>query len=211
MQDGNTEFILDATPNYLPCAQRVYDTYNDEKVSGDLMRRLKLILILREPISRELSWYNHKAFMIKYGQNTTWNKDVSYENGTIKSFDEYSEELKNALMRNPKGAFGLYVDHLRTWVELFDRKRLLILNYEELLQDPSKIQWRISKFLDTEFAGVIGHANVKAGVSKVDKVPLHARQVLEPLFREKNEELYEFIRDHPGPLMEQNPYPRFDE
>ena len=41
------------------------------------------------------------------------------------------------------------------------------------------------------------------------EVPLHAKEVLGPLFKDKNEELYKFIQDNPGPPMEQNPFPQF--
>ncbi|KAL7476588.1 hypothetical protein ACHAW6_002435 [Cyclotella cf. meneghiniana] len=204
------EFMLDATPNYLPLARRVYDTYSDEKVSSNVIANLKLIVILREPISRELSWYNHKVAFFRNGGEVPWIKDVLFHNTTIKSFDEYSHELKEVITKSPHTAYGFYVDHLRLWVELFDRQQLLILSYDELLRDPYRVQSRIESFLGVKFGDGFRHDNIVVSQSKVTEIPAHARQVLEPLFIAKNEELYDFIRQNPGPPMEETPFPRFE-
>ncbi|KAL7479995.1 hypothetical protein ACHAW6_008202 [Cyclotella cf. meneghiniana] len=204
----HTEFILDATPNYLPHAQRVYDTYDN--LFSNTMANLKLMVILREPISRELSLYNHKVTSVMNGGKVSWMKVVLFKNGTVKSFDEYTLSLKDDIIRGPQNSFGFYVDHLRTWVELFGRQQLLILSYDELLRDPSKLQSRINSFLGVNFTGHLHHENRKWSKSKVEEINAHAAMVLEPLFRDKNEELYEFIRQHPEPPMEQSPFPRFD-
>eukprot|EP00804_Cyclotella_cryptica_P011581 CCRYP_012092-RB/>CCRYP_012092-RB protein AED:0.26 eAED:0.26 QI:94/1/1/1/1/1/2/1607/402 len=203
-------FSLDATPNYLNLARRVYDTYSNKNVPANIMGRLKLMVILREPISRELSWYNHKVSLFRAGRRVGYCMDVSHENGTVKSFDEYADELKERLLDRPHNAFGFYVDHLRTWVTLFDRQQLLILSYDELLRDPSTAKLRIGTFLGMSMKGEFGNANTKASNYKVKEMSPHSRKVLEPLFRKKNEEFYDFIRDHPGPPMEQTPFPRFD-
>ena len=55
---------MDATPNYFIESSKVYKIYTDEK-AGDATAKLKPIAILREPISRELSWYNHKLYAYK--------------------------------------------------------------------------------------------------------------------------------------------------
>eukprot|EP00804_Cyclotella_cryptica_P023304 CCRYP_000468-RB/>CCRYP_000468-RB protein AED:0.36 eAED:0.42 QI:0/1/0.66/1/0.5/0.33/3/680/394 len=202
-------FSLDATPNYLNLARRVYDTYS-KNVPANIMGSLKLMVILREPISRELSWYNHKVDFFRRGITAGYIMNVSHKNGTVKSFDEYAEMLKERVLNSPHNAFGFYVDHLRTWVKLFDRQQLLILSYDELLQEPSRVQMRIERFLGMSIKDEFSNANKIESKHKVKEISPHARKVLEPLFREKNEELYDFIRDHPGPPLEQTPFPRFD-
>ena len=204
------QFILDATPAYMNQARRVYRTYTDEKAQISAIKNLKLICILREPISRELSWYNHKLSLVLNGRSDMgFAKDIVHANSTIKTFDEYSDELAKKIEQGSSDGKSLYVDHLKKWVELFDRKKLLILSYDELLQDPSMVIQRIEKFLGTNLSGSFPHTNSKENPQKVKEVPLHAKEVLGPLFKEKNEELYKFIKDHPGPSMEQSPFPRF--
>jgi len=205
------QFIMDATPNYLNQAQRVYETYTDKKAQNSAIKNLKLICIVREPISRELSLYNHMVGKYLHNPSTKvgWHMSVVHKNSTIKTFDEYSDEIADGIRSNPHGAFGLYVDHLKEWVKLFGRGNLLILSYDELKQEPSMVTQRLEHFLGINLAGNFSHANTHDSQSKVKEVFPHAKEVLGPLFKDKNEELYEFIRDHPGPSMEQIPFPRF--
>ena len=86
----------------------------------------------------------------------------------------------------------------------FDREKLLILSYDELLQNPSMVIQRIEKFLGTKLTGSIPHANSMENPHKVKVASSHAKQVLGSVFNDKNEELYRFIQNHPGPSMEQN-------
>ena len=72
------------------------------------------------------------------------------------------------------------------------------------------MQGRIEQFLGTKFYGSLAKLNESGGDSKVKELPESAIRVLEPLLRDLNEELYDFLRDNPGPVMEQRPFPRFD-
>mmetsp|Transcript_29895 Transcript_29895/g.45755 ORF Transcript_29895/g.45755 Transcript_29895/m.45755 type:complete len:138 (+) Transcript_29895:91-504(+) len=53
--DGIGRPALDATPDTLAFAQRVRDTY--ELAGGDQVNMLKIIVILRDPVARELSLF----------------------------------------------------------------------------------------------------------------------------------------------------------
>lgn len=52
---------MDATPNTLIFPEKVHKTYTEDNTtaSHEQLQQLKIILILREPISRQLSRYNH--------------------------------------------------------------------------------------------------------------------------------------------------------
>lgn len=201
--------IGDATPAYLRYAQRVFDTYTHPKAPRGLVKELKLIVILREPVARELSWYNHKVTKVTNGEGTWIHNDVIYSNGTIKSFDEYAIELSRNITLNPESAYGFYINHLKVWVNLFSRRQLLVLSYSELLENPSKVQWRIERFLESNMTGTLFVSNTKKSPHKVKKLSAVAVNALEPIFQSKNEELYDFLRKYPGPEMEQSPFPMF--
>ena len=49
--------LLDATPNSLAYAHAIYDLYQQEEPWA--LKTLKIIIVLREPMTRELSWYHH--------------------------------------------------------------------------------------------------------------------------------------------------------
>ena len=199
--------IMDATPNNLLHADRVHEFYS--RVRPNLMSKLKLIVVLREPIEREMSWFNHEKKIVETeGENTPeWVlTDVTFSNGTIKSFDQYAVEFES------KGTSMIgYVDHLRKWLLFFDREQLLVLGYDELKMNPDRAQWRVRTFLGEALPGGLTSENSKSSSSKVKTVPKSARQKLEPLFEQKNRELYDFLDSVPGrPLMEQHPFPQFD-
>eukprot|EP00804_Cyclotella_cryptica_P002094 CCRYP_006514-RA/>CCRYP_006514-RA protein AED:0.02 eAED:0.02 QI:275/1/1/1/1/1/3/82/699 len=218
IDEGLDELIMDGTPNTIEHPQRVYDIYS-QPAAGDSISKLKLIVILREPIDRELSSYNHKVFDYKEAEakekrgwvNGTWYRDVVHkQDGTIKTFTEYCEFVKLYMMVGaPTYKISRYVEHLKNWVRLFDRSHLLVLSYDELLNNPSKVQWRIEKFLGTKFDGALAKTNQSGSASKVKEIPHSAIQVLEPVFHDLNEELYKFLNNTPGPPMEQSPFPRF--
>jgi hypothetical protein len=200
------ELIMDGTPNYLTYPQHVYDIYS--QAPGDIMARLKLVIVLREPISREFLQYQQRVhdFHQAKDKKNGWYMDVVDQKGSVMTFDQYSESvLKDRL--NGKSSFateGKYVDHLKQWFQLFPRHQLLILSFDELRNDPKKVQWRLEKFLGKKLEiGELGK------IAEIVNVPPRAKEILGPLFDPKNEELYEFLKSHKGPYMEQTPFPRF--
>ena len=56
---------MDATPDYLTYPERIYETYSQ----ANALPTLKVMLVIREPVSRELSLYNHAhAYNNKIGE-----------------------------------------------------------------------------------------------------------------------------------------------
>jgi hypothetical protein len=210
---NKTGFILDATPDYLTCADRVHKVYS--QVGGDLLSSLKLIVILREPVSRLRSLHNHmrtmflKKMLLKKKDRRigAWYDQVAFANGTVMTFDQYSERVTP--IRKQHIIYGKYVDHLRNWVDLFSRDQLLVLSYDEVQVDPDKVQWRIQEFLGGSFPGKLPRVNTQGGGTKTKTVSSHASQILGPLFEVKNDELYEFLDSDHRPSMQQYPFPHF--
>lgn len=176
--------------------ERVHRFY--QEMGGELFSNLKLIVILREPVSRELSLYNHKKreFLQTHEENS-WFSDVA-ANGTLLSFDQFAVNVLQDRIASSWRMIGKYVDYLRRWVSLFNRKQLLVLSYDELQDDPDRAQWRIRQFLGRDFPGELPRLNTK-GKAKETNSPRLANQVLEPIFDVKNQELYQFLEVYPGP------------
>ena len=65
--DNNVEYIMDATPETLFQSKRVHNFY--EQVAPGSAASLKIFIILREPVAREMSLYNHKASEFKITQD----------------------------------------------------------------------------------------------------------------------------------------------
>ena len=215
--ERGSNLVMDATPNTLLYPQRVYDTYN--RVGGaEALSQVKLIVILRDPISREMSLYNHKR--IEYlkscesngcNRNAWFSDMASADNNRAMSFEEYSEHvLAGQLSDQFWKSDGKYIDHLVHWMSYFARKQLLVLSYTEIQEAPDTAQGRVQDFLGEDFLGHLQLENELKNEQKTRKVPPMARKVLDSFFKEKNLELYRFLDEYPGPPMEQRPFPRFD-
>jgi len=224
---------MDATPNTLIFPEKVHKTYTEVYNASstpsheEQLQRLKIIVILREPISRQLSRYNHMKLLYIKGSSKEWVKEVAYNannssnhNRTreVMPFDTYVEKIisdHNNNGRRSKSKYpkefkpSMYVDHIKTWSKLFGRDKILILSYDELKDNPNKVQQRIETFLNIKLKGQMERKNQKITKHKVDVISDKALQLLVPLFQTKNEELYQFLQDNPGPSSMEGQYEWF--
>mmetsp|Transcript_7232 Transcript_7232/g.21459 ORF Transcript_7232/g.21459 Transcript_7232/m.21459 type:complete len:399 (-) Transcript_7232:495-1691(-) len=222
---ANSNLAMDATPAYFSFADRIRTTY--DAVGNNQSEGLKILMIIREPIARELSVYNHKAYMYgKNKHNNTFANDIAWENGDILSFAEYAERTRGHI--NPNGTcrsekqrarpysfqycFGLYASHLENWLKFFDSTNILVLAYDELLSDEEQIKRRVQMFLNFEKdvqMGKIEKRNVKKSGNKIDLPSCSMQSKLVATYRASNEALYKLLRTKSEPEMEQRPFPRF--
>jgi hypothetical protein len=147
-QCGNGDSIekwrFEATPDYL------YSTG-----SADALRRnlgnVQLIFILREPISRLISWYRFARKRAEIASQMT--------------FDEYVRAQSNSSDQPPYGwkhpawcalSHGRYSKYLRQYSRVFDSKAIRIFFYEDLQQNPARLVQTMCEILevdDTYFNG----------------------------------------------------------
>ena len=184
---------LDATPDYLTFPERIIESYT----KANALDTVKFMVVLREPVARELSLYNHGHY---------------YNKALPPTFEEYAETKLLWRLTNPNMVnhhTGKYVDHLKKLSSFISRDRILVLSYDEVKTDPEKVQWRIEQFIGREIPGEIRKLNAHDSAKKQTGVSEHARAAIGPVFKEKNQELYQFLSDKPGPWMEQHPFPPF--
>lgn len=211
---------LDATPDTLAFAQRVRDTY--ECAGDNQVNKLKIIVILRDPVSRELSLYNHMAFACRkldQAEVTDWHKQVTRSDGTIMTFDEFVRDVTmpalattevQDLGKGRSSRHGLYANHLKEWFRLFDRNQILVLSYDELCRAPERVQDRIQRFLGRAISGSL-HKKINSNDSeeKVLEPSTEAKQCIETFMEAHNECLYQLLEENPGSVVEQRPFPPF--
>ncbi|KAL3769960.1 hypothetical protein ACHAW5_010034 [Stephanodiscus triporus] len=208
---------LDATPDTLTFAQRVHDIYQ----AAGCATTVKIIVILRDPIARELSLYNHLAYdcrSLDSSKLSGWHKQVIRPDNSIMSFDEFvrnvslpalatDESEDHGLGRSSR--HGLYASHLQDWFKLFDRSQILVLSYDELCKNPHTLQERIQSFLGRIVPGRLSRKNCNNSPQKVQMSSCEGRHRLESFMAPHNERLYQLLEAHTGPPMEQRPFPRF--
>ena len=209
---------LDATPDTLAFAQRVRDTY---ELAGDNQgNNLKIIVILRDPVFRELSLYNHLAHdcrNLDQSELTDWHKQVVRSDGTIMTFSAFVRDVTipavatnevHDLGKGRASRYGLYAHHLEEWFRLFNRNQILVLSYNELCTASERVQDRIQRFLGT-ISGNLEKVNSNDSQEKVLSPSTEARQCIESIMESHNERLYQLLEENPGTSMEQRPFPRF--
>src|SRR5438067_2618788 len=138
----------EASPSYLfhPLAP---------KRVAEALPHVKLIVLLRNPVSRAYSQYHHA---IELGFETLSFAEAieAEEERTAREHEKilkderyYSEEYKHRSYLTK----GIYVDQLQAWMKMFPREQFLILKSEDFYADPSATFKQVLTFLnlpDTE-------------------------------------------------------------
>ena len=205
-------FRLDATPTTLLHPDEVYSFY--QSAGGSHLRKLKIIVSLREPVARELSLYNHQLSRYqKHPDPTAWYATIATANGTIKSFDDFIETVTIPGLNNTRQASSLanYAKHLKRWFELFDPDNILILSYQEDIRESDDGKDRVRQFLNYSFEGrgPLAESNAHAGTSKLRSITCSARDRLQTIFQPMNEDLYQLLARQKRPSFERQPFPPF--
>lgn len=178
---------LDASPYYLVhplVPQRV----------AQLLPNAKLVAVLRNPVDRALSHYQHEvrggreplSFVeaIERERERLGGEEERLRNDP--SYYSYSHHRYSYTLR------GLYVEQLRRWTEHFPRSQLLILQSEALFRAPADATARVQEFL-----GLPPHRlQLKrpfVPVSYDRQMPPELRTKLVNYFEPYNRDLYQWL------------------
>ena len=104
-----------------------------------LLIRARFVLILREPVERTLSWYNHNRCPYEKANGAPW--DPCADEKTAKTFEDFikcREQTHPLVAQGDAGNYGEFVDHiLETSV---GRKQVLIFNYASAFANATQVQ-----------------------------------------------------------------------
>ena len=139
------DVVGEASPSYLfhPLApQRV----------AVLVPSAKLIAVLRNPVDRAYSHYQHEVALGR--------EPLSFEDA-LEAEDERTRGEEERLLAEPGyfsyawwnytyAARGRYAEQLERWLAVFPREQLLILPSEELLGEPERTHTRVLEFLGAQ-------------------------------------------------------------
>ena len=157
----------------------------------------KLIVLLRNPVDRAYSHYQHQVKRGKgEGRETlTFEEAIEAEKrilpGEVSKMlqDEFYESLRHRTRSYLRR--GIYIDQLLAWLSFFPRKQMLILKSEDLFNDTTNVLERILDFLKIPHWAPetysIPNKREYAGVS-----PL-IRQQLDEYYKPHNQRLYEYL------------------
>ncbi len=171
----------EATPNYLrfpQVAQRI----------KQLFPQVKIIILLRNPIDRAVSWHYHKV-------NTGLAQgDFATAFATeVKQLAQFQEsDFIHKGYGNPDNLLSsLYIYKIKYWLELLGREQFLILPSEEFYCHPEVVMARVFAFL-----GLPNHplANYqKVNVGSYTAIDRDLRASLGKYFQPYNQQLEEYL------------------
>lgn len=198
---GKKYITGEATPDYIShprVPQRVYN----------LIPKVKLILLLRNPVDRAYSHYIHhvvgRTKETRPADKAIFGDDQMVREERkriIKHFDYQSSfyERYSYLYR------GIYIEHIQTWLNVFDREQLLILKSEDMYSNPNKIYQEVLNFLELpgyelrEYE-VFKPRNTerlefkkKSNSQLENKMSMPLRKKLSDYYRPYNEKLYKYL------------------
>jgi len=183
-EDEDKMLFGEATPYYLfhPLVpKRVFDNFPN----------VKLVVLLRNPIDRAFSHYNHE---VRVG-----NENVSFEKGIILELLTLKDEEKKVKKGNYSDIYqkfsylerGIYLDQLKNWFEYFPQKQFLILKSEDFFSNPQSCMDEFFKFLGISEFEVKNFEKFQSGEYK--KMSESTRQKLDEFFKPYNQRLYKFL------------------
>jgi len=171
--------------------------------------KLRFVVVLREPIARDLSAFNHQMRI-----NRSWCPKCLLTSSTHQSYESYSR----CRLDGKAGPLNTcdqnsYKAQLLIWAAAFSRRQIVVFEFGWLMANQADAARRIGAFLRfpaLRHAVPFPHSNVaeKGGARPQKTILCDVRDRLEAVYAPENEKLYAYLTATPGPA-EEPPFPRF--
>lgn len=158
-----------------------------------LYPKTKIIMILRNPVSRA---YSHYQFNVRRGlENLSFEEAIKAEpsrvtEGKQKTRKNFHYE-NHISMRYSYLGLGIYDKQIQRWLDYFPREQILILKFDDLVQDPQKMMDEIFTFLGLPPFENIPFENTKE--THYEPMIPATRQKLIEFFRPYNQQLQKLL------------------
>jgi hypothetical protein len=167
----------DVNPNYTDQEETL------RKISATAPN-IKLIFIMREPIARAYSAWNHLKDL-----DQPWTKCFDPKLGFAKNIDQ---ELECNLEHGALIYLGKYIEIIENLLKYFKREQILILINEQMAKEPQLVYDQIFDFLGIPKIKIkyIPNINKRSYTSPVD---VTTKQKLNDFYKPYNERLFAFL------------------
>jgi Sulfotransferase domain len=171
-KNGRRSITGEKTPYYLfhpPVPKRM----------AEVIPRVRLIVLLRNPVDRAYSQYHHDTRTMQVSKRTA-----------PRTFEEAIEQQDSSYLSR-----GIYVDQLLRWFEYFSKEQMLILKSEDFFERPVETLKVVLNFLelpDWQPEASELQQRRHAGTYK-QKMDPFTRRRLEANFEPHNQRLYEYL------------------
>ncbi|MEH1918615.1 sulfotransferase domain-containing protein [Nostoc sp.] len=183
---GQNIITGEASPYY------IFHPLTPKRISK-IIPQVKLIVLLRNPVDRAYSHYQH---VVRMGAET-----LSFEEAIQKERERISGEEEKILRNENYYSFnhqiysylsrGIYVDQLKVWSGFFPKEQFLIIKFEDLSTDTSAVFKQVLKFLNLPESKPKNYLKYNCGC--YPEMAPTTRKYLNDYFKPYNEELYEYL------------------
>lgn len=171
----------EATPYYL------FSTTTPERAAR-LIPQVKIVVLLREPVSRAYSHYKHNT---RRGHETRSFEDAVAADLSIYrksgNLERSPDESEHTYRHHSYLRRGLYADQLSHWHSFFPKENLFVGRAEDFFADPSAMTARVVDFLGLPIHPIAtgkAHNQYDYQKRKIDEFP-----DIQEFFREPNERI----------------------
>ncbi len=176
----------EASPYY------IFHPHAPKRIS-EIVPRVKIIVLLRNPIDRAYSHYHEEVRRER--------EPLSFEDAIKREWERINGEMGKMLEDENYYSFnhqyysylsrGIYVDQLKVWMNFFPKEQILILKSEDFYSYPETTLRRVVEFLN--LPGWDPKDYRKYNESKYPKMNATTRKYLIDYFLPHNQRLYEYL------------------
>lgn len=170
-----------------------YSSHTPKRVK-QLLPKVRMIILLRNPVDRAFSWY--KAAVVNGHEKLTFEETLEEEEERSKK--EYHRMINDEKYFSESYFWrayldqGIYIDKIKNWFEFFPKKQFLVLNSDDLLKNPSQVCKNVFEFLELENFELTNFKKYNIGSEvKIDPI---LRSKLVEYFKPHNERLYKLLQ-----------------
>jgi hypothetical protein len=183
---GREPVVGEASPSYL------FHRAAPERVAA-LLPGVRLIAILRDPVERAFSHYNHEVALGRepLSFEAAIEREEARTSGEIEHMLADPSYFSHAWWNHTYVARGLYAEQLRQWLALFPRERLHVLTSEQLAARPAETHAEVLRFLGLPSHELSSYPRINT--REYESMSPRTRAVLAERFAEPNRELAELL------------------
>jgi hypothetical protein len=159
-----------------------------------LIPNVKVIFLLRNPVSRAYSHYQHSV--LRRRESLSFEDALEAETRRLEgeearmmadeNYHSFNHQHYSYLLR------GIYVDQLANWRQHFSDDQMLILEAERMFKQPAEVFAEVREFLELDLWQPRSFANLNSGRYKEPMMPI-TKARLEAYFAPHNRRLYDFL------------------
>ncbi|MGB5898720.1 MAG: tetratricopeptide repeat protein [Geitlerinemataceae cyanobacterium] len=190
LPQGENFFTGEASTSY-------FDYPDVSKRINEFFPEMKIIILLRNPVHRAFSHYNHVKKQHPGKELRSFEEAIDEEINAIEKSNFYSS-LKLEYLNKPYGYLeygyvvrGLYLYFLKSWLSYFSREKIFIVKSEDFYQDPEKTTSEVLNFLGVSNLKLDRYIKYNAGSYNTKKAS--APSQLTKFFEVHNKKLEKYL------------------